>query len=312
MNDTEPTNVGAYVVTSGLTLVSFFKHFFLDLASLGYITLATIYFNSGNKIMRILLSPAKSLDFKSPPPSSEYSQAPYLIQSAKLIDLLQALSSSELQIMMSISARLAELNRDRFHQWKQARSLASGKQAIFAFQGDVYQGLDANSLSSLGLERAQQRLRVLSGLYGMLSPLDIIMPYRLEMGTKFKSKTIIEQIGDLYTFWQARVTQDLQSQLEKSEAPWLLNLASQEYFKVVDSKALQVPIVSPVFKDYKNGQYKIISFYAKRARGLMTRYCLEANVLTRDQLEAFDLAGYKFDPNTSTSAKPVFLRKGIS
>ena len=207
---------------------------------------------------------------------------------------------------MSISDDLARLNIERYSKWEAKKEINStSRQALFAFTGDVYQGLSAYSLSKSSIEYAQYHLLILSGLYGALRPLDIIEPYRLEMGTKLK----VGRPNNLYEFWGGQPTKLINEQLKNHHEKTIINLASNEYFKVVNSKKLDGEVISPQFKDAKNGQYKIISFFAKKARGLMSRYIIENKIAHADELQGFDLEGYRFNSEMSTSAKPVFTRE---
>lgn len=254
--------------------------------------------------MLIVISPAKSLDYTTAPTTSNYTVPEMLKESEKLIGRLQKMSSKQISELMSISPNLGELNFKRFQMWHLPFTQENAKQAVLAFNGDVYQGLDAGTFSEEQLQLAQSKLRILSGLYGVLKPLDIIQPYRLEMGTKikyYKSK-------NLYEFWNPTITQKVNEAVAESGSNILVNLASNEYFKSIDKKKLNAEIVTPEFKDLKDGQYKIISFFAKKARGLMSRFILENNILEADGLQAFDLEGYYFNPRLSKPGNPVFTR----
>lgn len=254
--------------------------------------------------MLIVISPAKSLDFQTPPTISKYTLPEMLEDSEKLIGRLKKLSPKQISKLMGISANLGELNFQRFQLWQQPFTPENAKQAILAFNGDVYQGLNAASLSEEKLVLAQTRLRILSGLYGVLKPLDLIQPYRLEMGTKlkyYKSK-------DLYSFWNPAITKKVYEAILESGSSILVNLASNEYFKSIDKKKLKAEIVTPEFRDLKNGSYKMISFFAKKARGLMTRFILENNITDVADLQAFDSDGYIFNPRLSNPGNPVFTR----
>lgn len=258
--------------------------------------------------MLSVISPAKSLDFESSPPFKTHTQPDYLESSKTLIDLLRKLTPAQLSSLMGISDKLAQLNTARYAEWHTPFKLDDqenpARQAIFAFQGDVYIGFDAASQSKEVIERGQRQLRILSGLYGLLRPLDLIQPYRLEMGIKLSTPA-----GDtLYDFWRERVTNDLRDAIDASGSPVLINLASNEYFKVIDRKRLDRRIISPVFKDEKNGKLKIISFYAKKARGLMAAWILDNNVDDPEQLKHFDSAGYSFNAALSTENEWVFTR----
>ncbi|KKO47132.1 hypothetical protein WG68_00285 [Arsukibacterium ikkense] len=255
--------------------------------------------------MLMVVSPAKDLDANPISLELATSMPALLPQARELAAICKQLSPAELGSLMHISDKLAGLNAARFSQWQPDFTEQNAKAALFMFNGDVYQGLDAASLSTPQLQFAQQHLRILSGLYGVLRPLDLMLPYRLEMGTKLKNAAG----NDLYAFWQQQVTANLNQQLTDLNAEVLLNLASQEYFKAVVPKALQARVITPVFKDYKNGQYKIISFYAKKARGLMARYVIQQQLTDAKAITSFNLAGYRYSKDDSTADKPVFLRQ---
>lgn len=253
-----------------------------------------------------ILSPAKSLDFETDLKMKESSVPTLLKHSFKLIDVLKKKSSKKLQDLMSISENLGNLNHERYLQWKGAEQLSNNsRQAIFAFTGDVYQGLEAQTLSKSDVEYAQNHLRILSGLYGVLKPLDIIEPYRLEMGTSLK----LGNKKSLYEFWGDEITKELNEALKNHEEKVIINLASNEYFKSVNKKQLDGDLISPQFKDAKNGKYKIIAFYAKKARGLMSRYMIENKISRAADLEGFDYGGYRYNSELSTAKKPVFTRE---
>ena len=257
--------------------------------------------------MLMLLSPAKTLDFEAQPTVEAFSEAPFLKYSAELIDALKTYSTDEIAKLMGLSDQLANLNVVRYQSWKKSRvvSLAkSAKQAVYAFKGDVYTGLDAEQFSAVQMNFAQKHLRILSGLYGLLQPLDVINPHRLEMGTKLR----VGDNPDLYHFWGERVTQRLNQQLAAMKPSVVVNLASNEYFKVVQKKQLQAEVITPIFKDKKNGQYKIISFYAKKARGMMAAYAIKHKIKDPEQLKGFDTAGYAFVPEASSGQSWVFHR----
>jgi cytoplasmic iron level regulating protein YaaA (DUF328/UPF0246 family) len=236
----------------------------------------------------------------APEKGAEYSQPDFLDQSAELISTVRNFSTADFMEFMSISEKLAELNRQRFSDWNTPFTPANAQSAAFAFTGDVYDGLDAPSLNAADLHFAQQNLRILSGLYGLLRPLDLIQPYRLEMGRPLKTS----DADNLYGFWTPTIT----AALNQLPGELVLNLASQEYFKAVDKKALNKQIISPVFKDEKNGKLKIISFYAKRARGLMARFVIENRITNARKLTAFNLSGYSYAPDLSSETTPVFTR----
>ncbi len=254
--------------------------------------------------MLLLVSPAKDLDLAPLTKKITVTQPQLLTQSQQLADICKTLTPIDLSGLMHISDKLAGLNAARFAQWQLPFTEQNAKAALFAFNGDVYQGLDAQSLSADDLSFAQQHLRILSGLYGVLRPLDLMQPYRLEMGTKLANP----QGKDLYAFWQDKITGVLNQQLAELNSEVVVNLASQEYFKAVKPRLLQGRLITPVFKDFKNGQYKIISFFAKKARGLMARYIIQHRLSQAEQLQHFDLAGYRFSAEQSSSKELVFLR----
>ncbi|RCS27587.1 peroxide stress protein YaaA [Polaribacter sp. WD7] len=252
--------------------------------------------------MKIIISPAKSLDFESKVPTSLHTQPRFLAQSEKLSKKLKTISKNKLADLMSISDDLARLNYERNQDWKTPFTPDNAKQAIYAFTGAVFQGIDVNSLEEKKIPLLQDRLRILSGLYGLLKPLDLIQPYRLEMGTKLK----VGRNDNLYKFWDKDLAKSLNDELENDEL--LVNLASTEYFKAVPKKVLKVSMITPVFKDFKNGQYKTIMTYAKKARGLMVRYIIDNNVKTIDELKGFDTEGYGFSEEFSSGNELVFTR----
>ena len=254
--------------------------------------------------MLLILSPAKTLDFTSSLPVTTFALPDFLDQSQQLIEQLRDLSPSALASLMGISDSLATLNADRYAAWSLPFSPENARQAVFAFNGDVYEGLQAASLSPSALQFAQGHLRILSGLYGVLRPLDLMQPYRLEMGTRLAN----ERGADLYAFWGERITEQVNLALQAQGDEWLINLASEEYFKAVQVANVQGQIISPVFEDEKAGQYKIISFYAKRARGLMARYLLTRRLREPAELLDFAEQGYRYCAECSTPARPVFRR----
>ncbi len=256
--------------------------------------------------MLILLSPAKSLDYASPIAADiAHSPPQFLPQASVLIALLRQHSPQALASLMKISDPLAALNVARYQAWTPDAASASARPALLAFNGDVYDGLQARSLSGADLAWAQQHLAILSGLYGVLRPLDAMQPYRLEMGTRLATA----QGQNLYQFWGAHIAQHLNHALSGDADPVVLNLASQEYFKSVDRRALHARVVECVFQDYQAGAYKIVSFHAKRARGLMARYCIDQRASAPEQLHGFDAAGYAFDAGASAPARLVFRRR---
>ena len=255
--------------------------------------------------MITVISPAKNLDYETPAPVKTHSTAELLSHSEELIEVCRELSAQDLSSLMKISDKLAGLNVARFTEWKTPFTQDSAKQAVFAFNGDVYGGLDAQSLSEEVLNYAQDHLRILSGLYGILKPLDLMMAYRLEMGTKLANG----RGTNLYQFWGSIIAEKLNETFAAQKTNTLVNLASNEYFKAVDKKALNGEIITPIFKDCKNGNFKVISFYAKKARGLMARYIMENKVTNVEQLLAFDIAGYYYsEEQTKKPNEPVFLR----
>ena len=254
--------------------------------------------------MLIVLSPAKSLDYKTHVKVKSTTLPDFTSESAKLIAELKKLSPQAVAKLMGLSDQLAALNVGRYRDWSKKFTEENSKPAIFAFDGDVYDGFDVKTLNPKALDFAQDHMRILSGLYGALRPLDLMQAYRLEMGTSFKNP----KGKDLYAFWGDAVTKSLQKILDKQKRPVLLNLASEEYFKVLQPKDLDCEVISPVFHDAKDGKYKIISFYAKRARGLMARYVVENRITDPADLKGFNLEGYKYFAADSTSSKPVFRR----
>jgi uncharacterized protein len=255
--------------------------------------------------MLIVLSPAKTLDYDTPPVTENHTTPDFIKCSAELIDLLKRLSPMQIGSLMGISDPLAALNAARYQSWSPVFSTTNAKQAVLAFNGDVYDGLDAPSLKPAQLDYLQSRVRILSGLYGVLRPLDLMQPYRLEMGTRLTNT----RGKDLYAFWDRAVTDALNRELAAQRSQVLVNLASEEYFRVVQTKLLPGPVITPVFEDWKNGKYKIISFYAKRARGLMARYAAVQRVRQAEKLKAFDYDGYAFDAAVSDAHKWVFRRR---
>lgn len=254
--------------------------------------------------MLIVLSPAKSLDYKTPVKVKAPTVPEFVSESAKLIADLKKLAPQEVAKLMGLSDQLAVLNVGRYRDWSKKFTQANSKPAIYAFDGDVYDGFDVKSLDAKTVAYAQDHIRILSGLYGALRPLDLMQAYRLEMGTTFKNA----RGKDLYAFWGSRVTDSLKKVLEKDKKPVLLNLASEEYFKVLQPKELGCPVIAPVFQDAKDGKYKIISFFAKRARGLMARYVVENRISDPADLRGFNLDGYRYYAADSKADKPIFRR----
>ncbi len=255
--------------------------------------------------MLILVSPAKTLDYESPPLVSENTQPQFLDDSQELINQLKKMSAPKIGKLMSISDKLAKLNAERYKTWQLPLQPGSAKQSMFAFQGDVYTGLEADTMKKRDVQFAQKHLRILSGLYGVLRPLDLMHPYRLEMGTKLVNK----RGQNLYHFWGDSVTDLLNSELKAQKSPLVFNLASNEYFKVVNSHKLDATLISPVFKDRKNGEYKLISFFAKKARGMMARFIIDNRIKDIESIKDFDTAGYRYNKKLSTPHEPVFTRK---
>ena len=255
--------------------------------------------------MLIVLSPAKTLDY-SIDPKSNHTAPQFLSQSSKLIKNLKEKEPKDIASLMGLSDKLATLNFDRYQSWKAAKSVSSdAKPSMLVFKGDVYQGLNAEDFNNKELKFAQKHLRILSGLYGILRPMDIMKPYRLEMGTKLETS----KGKNLYEFWGELVQNNVIEELSSQKSDLLINLASKEYFSVLGKMPEFINVVSPVFRDYKNGKYKIISFYAKKARGLMARWVIQNKVTDFEELINFDLDGYEYSKAESTSSEPVFLRK---
>ena len=252
--------------------------------------------------MKLVLSPAKSLDFERSLPTKHYSEALFLEQSLQINKLLKKKSAKSLSKLMSISNDLGQLNYERNQSWQLPFTPDNARPAMYAFSGEVYRGFDAYSISEEKINEAQNTVRILSGLYGLLKPLDLIQPYRLEMGTKFP----VGVNKSLYAFWYKHIVKALNEELEDGEL--FLNLASNEYFKAVNTKALKVPVITASFKDFKNGEYKMIMTFAKQARGLMARYVIDFNAKTIDDLKAFNYEGYNFSESMSTETELVFIR----
>ncbi|MBE0473742.1 peroxide stress protein YaaA [Rhodoferax sp.] len=255
--------------------------------------------------MLFLLSPAKSLDFDPPATEVPHTQPLFVPQATELITILKQKSPQEVASLMHLSDSLAGLNVARYQAWSPKFSGKNAKQAVLAFNGDVYDGLDAKTLGANELAWAQDHVCILSGLYGVLRPLDYMQPYRLEMGTKLANPGG----KDLYQFWGSQIADYLNTRLAADKTPVVVNLASQEYFKAVDQKALKARVVDCVFEDFKDGKYKIISFYAKRARGLMARFAASRHLSLPEQLKGFDLDGYAFAASQSSAERLVFRRQ---
>ncbi len=254
--------------------------------------------------MLMVISPAKTLDFDTPPTTKRYTQPQFLDHSQELINQLRDLTPAQIGELMHLSDKLSGLNAARFGSWNPAFTPENAKQALLAFKGDVYTGLDADTLSGPDLTYAQKHLRMLSGLYGLLRPLDLMQPYRLEMGTKLANA----RGKDLYAFWGDRISEWLNEALKEQGDDVLLNLASNEYFSAVKRPALNARVIETEFRDQKNGQYKIISFYAKKARGMMTRFVISERISKPKDLTQFDAHGYRYSKELSSPDKLVFLR----
>ena len=252
--------------------------------------------------MKLVLSPAKSLNFEGKLPTSLTTESCFLKESERLNKLLKKKSARSLSKLMSISNNLGQLNYERNQDWHLPFTKDNARPAVYAFSGDVYRGLDAYTIPKGKLEKVQNTVRIISGLYGILKPMDLMQPYRLEMGTKFP----VGKHKNLYEFWKKKITQTLNEELEDDEL--FLNLASNEYFKAIDAKALKVSVITPVFKDFKNGKYKTIAIFAKLARGYMTRYIIDTNANTLDDIKTFNYEGYGFSEAISTSTELVFTR----
>ena len=255
--------------------------------------------------MLLLLSPAKSLDYESPVAPVPHTLPHFMEDAARLIEVLRRKSPQEIATLMDISDPLAALNAARYQGWSRKFTERNARQAVLAFDGDVYDGLRGRELQPSDLEWAQQHLRILSGLYGVLRPLDWMQPYRLEMGTALK----VGATANLYQYWGGRIAEHLNAALAADKTPVVINLASQEYFRSVDRKVLKARVVECVFEEWRPGGYKIISFSAKKARGLMARYAIMKRVETPRKLEQFNLEGYAFDPAASQPERLVFRRR---
>jgi len=254
--------------------------------------------------MLILISPAKTLDFKTPAPVKSYTIPEFLSKSRQIISTLKKLKSNKISDLMNISPKLGQLNFERYQEWNLDKSIENAKQTVFAFKGDVYIGIDIKQFSHDDLQHAQNHLRILSGLHGILRPMDLIQAYRLEMGTKL----MINRKKNLYEFWSDSITKSINNQLETINSDIIINLASDEYFKSINTKKLKAKIITPSFMDYKNGSYKFLSFYGKKARGMMTRYILKNRLTKPEDIKLFDEAGYYFSENKSTVDKLIFFR----
>lgn len=254
--------------------------------------------------MLLVISPAKTLDFTTAPTTKKVTQALFLERSALLIDDARKLSPEKIGKLMGVSDALAELNHQRFMNWGEPFTLANAKQALLAFKGDVYTGLDADTLGAADLNYAQKHLRILSGLYGLLRPLDLMQPYRLEMGLKFNNAGG----KNLYEFWGTQLTDALNAQLQALRSDVLVNLASNEYFRAIQARNLQAEIITPVFKDLKAGKYKVISFFAKKARGQMARFIIDRRLSSAADIKKFRGGGYRYSKADSSAGEWVFTR----
>lgn len=254
--------------------------------------------------MLTLISSAKTLDFTGPLPTQQHSQPEFIHQADTLVKLCRNLTPTQISSLMSISDKLAKLNANRYAQWQKKADLNNARQAIFAFKGEIYHGLHPEDFTQKDIDFAQQHLRILSGLYGILRPLDLIQPYRLEMSTKLQNK----QGKDLYAFWQDDITQSIDAILEKQSHPILIDLAFDDYFKAIIQKQLKAKLVKPIFLDKKNDNYRVINVYAKKARGLMCRYIIKQQVTSIEQLVNFDMDGYKFCRQDSDDEQLIFKR----
>ena len=254
--------------------------------------------------MLALISPAKTLDYESALPTDAHTLPRLLEHSQELINVSRKLSATDIANLMSVSEKIAKLNVERFNDWQSEFNFSNARQALFAFKGDVYTGLDAYDLNDQHIEFAQNHLRMLSGLYGLLRPLDLMMSYRLEMGTKLQNP----RGHNLYQFWGDRITNLINEDLEQVNSELLVNIASDEYYKSVIERKIKAEIIKPVFLDQKNGKYKVISFYAKKARGLMARYIIENQLNQAEDLKSFNTDGYYFDAESSLKGELVFKR----
>ena len=252
--------------------------------------------------MKLVISPAKSLNYESELPTGFSSQNCFLNAASSLINLLKKKSTKELSDLMNISSKISAINYERNQQWQLPFNSNNARQAIYAFSGDVYQGLDSYSIPKNKIDMLQDTVRIISGLYGILKPMDLIQPYRLEMGTKFQ----INKSKNLYEFWRSKVTSFLNDEMKQDEI--LVNLASQEYFKAIDIKVLKAKLIHIDFKEFKNGNYKTIAIFSKRARGLMTRFIVENNAQTVEDIKVFNLNRYRYDKNLSSENRLVFTR----
>lgn len=254
--------------------------------------------------MLIVVSPAKSLDFETKARTRRFTEPQYLDESRELVEQLRRLRPEDFSELMHISSDLGELNHARYANWHTPFDLKNAKQALYAFKGDVYIGMEAERFSTADVNFAQKHLRILSGLYGLLRPLDLMQPYRLEMGSKFRNR----RGKNLYEFWGRELTDNLNALQQQEKKPVLLNLASIEYFSALKPADLDAEVISPVFKDFSNGKYKILSFFAKKARGAMAAWVIQNRIKNPNKLKEFDVDGYRYSEEQSTRAQPVFLR----
>ncbi|MBL1274873.1 MAG: peroxide stress protein YaaA [Ectothiorhodospiraceae bacterium] len=255
--------------------------------------------------MLIVISPAKTLDYETPPKTKISTLPDYLESAEELVHRLRDLSSLDISELMKVSTKIADLNFDRYEAWDKKFTPQNAKQSVLAFKGDVYTGLDAETFTAADFKFAQKHLRVLSGLYGLLRPLDLMQAYRLEMGTRLNT----EHGKNLYEFWGTTITEGLNTQLKKLKSDRLINLASNEYFKSVKPKTLNAEIITPAFKEFKNGEYKMISFFAKKARGMLSRYIIKNQLSNPEDIKEFDDDNYKFNKKLSKGNSWVFTRK---
>jgi len=255
--------------------------------------------------MLIVISPAKTLDYSTPATTNKYTIPDYLDDSQELINRARRYSTLDISEIMAVSTKIAELNFERFKDWHTPFTPDNAKQAVLAFKGDVYTGLDAATLKATDFTFAQKHLRILSGLYGLLRPLDLMQAYRLEMGRKIET----DRGKNLYEFWGEQVTQGLNTQLKKTGSSHLINLASNEYFKSVKPKLLNAEVITPAFKDFKNGEYKMMGVYAKKARGMLSRYIIDNKLTDIEDIKSFDLDDYSFNKQLTSVNTWVFTRK---
>ena len=254
--------------------------------------------------MLLVISPAKTLDYETRPTTRSFTLPDYLDDAQRLVDRARMYSVDDIAALMQVSTKLARLNVERFAQWRTPFTRENAKQAILAFKGDVYAGLDVTSLSAPDLKFAQNHLRILSGLYGVLRPLDLMQPYRMEMGRAVDT----DRGRNLYTFWGTRITEGLNQQLKRLKTRYLINLASREYFKAVKPKALDGEIITPEFKELRDGEYRMFGVYAKKARGQLSRFMIQNRLTEPAEIKAFDIDGYRFNAKLSDDAKWVFTR----